>query len=442
VSIDQSNSAEVLDVESCIEGLLLSDEYGTLGRIRPEFDLFELLGSLNENASSRALAFLLDSNADHGLGTAFYEAFMEQVYRASKENADAEKITLNQYVGLSAFKTTTVTEWSTRTSERRFLDILINVFDSHGNQIGVVGIENKHWAIEQHKQVGDYQTEIVKRFPDPKQIKLLLFLAPQNRHSETAQRDCECRYVPCSYKSVVSALDQLENISSPELKLLISSLKIHLGKNLEGSTSMTEKIRELVHKLYQTENHRNAIKNIMANIPRLGALVDGIQSMLADHVNSKGFSEGKFEFSTYPRYNRDRLAEMYLFPESLKERTHKHQFHFKYVLHAPQSNVPDLGDVVRMDLMIWVENNGDKTEAERIAKLLELPKQTSEKIKRFWNWVSIWGGGSHKLVDLGQKDTEACMKLFTDAIDATYEIIRDTVNKKYEPVEKARKTKS
>lgn len=420
---------EALEIEQCIDELLLDERYRELTELTPEFDLFEFIGSLSENASSKALAFLLDSSEEHGLGTKFFDGFIDSVFREGRNKE--LRISLRQSLQLSGEATSAVTEWVT--SEGRYLDLLIKVYDKDRHLKAVVGIENKHWAIEQVEQVAHYQRELVRRFP--KTSKTLLFLAPGARPSLTADLKCECQHVPCSYRSVTNALASVEPFASDEIRFLISSLRNHLDKNLEGSHAMSAKIRELVHALYRIPKHQHAIKQIMENIPRLGAITDDIQALVETHI-TKNFAEGSFEFSLYPKRQLDRLREMKLLISDLNNITEKESgFQLIYVLHSDRNrdapDTPDLGDYVTVQLMIWCHNKKYRDGVEKFVADLKLPPSEGKPNSWYSQWIPLWAGKSHELTDLANGDATACANLFIEALDATYNSLMSAVEQQY-----------
>lgn len=83
-----------------IEQLVATDAYSTLLQLRPQFDLFAVLGShLGENATSRAIAFLADSSREHGLGNRFFDAWIRQIHKEGFKNLP-HRLTIQQLLSL------------------------------------------------------------------------------------------------------------------------------------------------------------------------------------------------------------------------------------------------------------------------------------------------------------------------------------------------------
>jgi len=421
---------EITIVEEQIDKLLLDDEYVQLSKFKPEFDLFAFLEALSENASSRALAHLLDSSQDHGFGTKFFDLLIDQVHR---EGAEKEfRLALRQSLRLHGTSTSVTTEWPTRTDRR--LDLLIKIFDQNRTLIGVVGIENKHWAEEQEDQVGDYQAELVDRFPNVKD-RILLFLSPGARPSSTFVRDSACPHIPCSYKSVVAALAELESTAEGELRVLVTSLKSHLDKTLEGSNAMNKEVRELVHSLYG--RHQKTIKLILENIPRLGALVGKVQASVEEHLKKRAIAD-EFRFSSYPAYQSDRLQEFYAVPGRWDSLAYTDDGFVIYYVLGPDKNrnapeCPDLRDYVTVQVRAWCNRKADRENVDdlQLAEALN-PSKTCDS-RWSYGWKVIWTGKSHQLKDLAENDITAISELFIVAIDATYEPLKKVLDEKYLP---------
>ncbi|MCA9172892.1 MAG: PD-(D/E)XK nuclease family protein [Planctomycetales bacterium] len=423
----------VIEIENQIDSLLTDERYARLTQIEPEFDLFEFLQTLSEDASSRALAFLLDSSREHELGTRFFDALIDNVHREG--SGRTHRLSLRQSLGLHGQSTSVATEWAT--SDGRRLDLLIRVYDSMRNLIAVVGIENKHWAAEQPEQVSHYQNELVKRFPHVGE-RVLLFLSPGARPSSTADLTCECPYVPCSYRTVIAALEEAETLADGEIRVFITSLKSHLDKNLEGSHAMSAQIRDLVRAIYRDPKHRNAIKHILDHIPRFGTLVNEIQDRVELHL-ATNYPNEPFTYTTYPKTRLDRLQEIQALPVRLAERTKDADgFSFYYLLHPDRTkaaaDVPDLGDHVTVQLIAWCEKKDFRDNVDALALAEQLPKTIGTPDSWCSQWREVWAGGSHQLVDLGDVDAAACADLFINAIDATFPILKSVIEKKYPTV--------
>ena len=175
------------DIVAGLDTLLSAPDYVALRKLKPEFNLFDFLGSLNENATSQALAFLLDSDQAHGFGGMFVEHLLEEFYQEAKQRG----FELAHRLALQAHSVSVVTEWlTTQGDSQRRLDLLVKLSDESGNLKHVFGIENKHGAPELPAQIADYQSEISRRYPAIEK-KLIFFLTPTGRESFTQKAEAK-----------------------------------------------------------------------------------------------------------------------------------------------------------------------------------------------------------------------------------------------------------
>jgi len=417
-------------IERHIELLVADPRYLQLAQIRPHFDLFDFLGNLNENASSRAIAFLLDSGAEHGLGTRFYNAFLHHVYREGQ--ASRQQLSLSQLLAMHAEATKTTTEWSTR--ERRRVDILVSGYAPNSTLKTVIGIENKHWAEEQEKQVADYQHELCSRFPDPV-AKMILFLAPSLRAARTVGNFSECPCDACSYAAVIAALHEVKREASGEIHLLISSLITHFDKTLQGNRLMNDPAKKLVHELYRHPEHRAAIKHLIANVPTLAAIADPMLDRLRKRLQEMGgpFSDESFEEDFYPK-NRNNLREIKLRPLSLKDHTTNGDFTFTYLLYAKEgqtSDVPDLGDWVRVQLCARCHTEAGRSRVQQLKLADQFPVAAQAEPTSAGGWEALWSPQFYQLQDFGERDIESCAELFCQAIALTLPTLTEAVQREF-----------
>ena len=413
------------NMEAQLERLVSHPSYARLMEIQPPFDLFDVLGTLLENASSRALAFLLDSTAEHGLGTSFLDKLLWEVYLESR--AGPERLGLREVLQLRGSETSVTTEW--RTGHGRRLDILVRVLGNDRKLKGMLGIENKHWAPEQPDQVRDYQTELAEVF-GAYSTPVLLFLTPDAHSPTTGNVDSECRCVPCSYKSVVVALHRVEETLEGEIRLLVSSLARHFDKSLEGSFDMTSEIRELIDRLYCDEGHRRAMRYIVDNLPTFGAVARGVVTKVQTRFRDP-HGEEIFDAAMYPSTPSDKIREIGFRLRDLNRLAEQHGFLFSYVLHLDYENthhsIADIGDSVKVQLMALCNDDDAKRYVDSLGLREQLRKELEElgKPHSWWHkWCPVWAGGEHTLVDLREKDVQACSSLVIDAIEKTLEPLR------------------
>jgi hypothetical protein len=344
----------------------------------------------------------------------FYDALLHHVYRESHESS--MRLSLHNLLRCSATTTEVEVEWCT--VEGRRLDLLIRAYSTSRKLTAVVGIENKHWAEEQSGQIAAYQQEMSNRFPDV--FSVLLFLAPSRRLPKTANSQGPCLCVPCTYKSVVAALFDIEPESEGQTQLLVRSLRDHFEKSLTGGDSMSQEVKRLVEALYQNGKHRLAIRHIMENLPTFSAIADRIVDSVLERL-----AEETFEIAFYPQ-NKTRLQEIKLRPECL--RSHTDGYTLTYMLHADRrgrsSSTPDVGDVVTVQLLASCSSPETQQRVREMKLATTLPPSKSTSIA-WGSWVAVWAGETYQLQDLGEADVENCARIVIDAINATLPRLKD-----------------
>lgn len=397
------------DEVEAIERLVSDPIYKRLMDMRGTFDLFDVVGGLAENASSRVLRFLLDSEESHGLGTKFYHTLLHHIYCETRNGQ--VRLSLQDLLECSAATTQCEVEWCTHGEQKRRLDILIRASLTDGKLAAVVGIENKHGAAELRDQLASYQRAIVQRFPEV--YSVLFFLAPTQRVPETEGNSASCPCIPCSYRSVVAALAEIEPEIDGDVRLLVRSLHHHFQRSLLGTDPMNEEISRLVHKLYANEKHRLAIRHIIENVPTFSVLADPV----VDAVLAK-FPDDPFDVDYYPT-TKTRLQEVKLRPETLKSHTESMGFTLTYLLHAGRrGRSPDAGETVKVQLMASCSSPQAPAHVRAMGLVEQLPHTKSE-LMPWGHWLALWAGEEYQLQDLAENDIKNCTKLFVDAIEAT-----------------------
>jgi len=410
-----------------VERLVVSAEYQKLLKREPVFDLFSVVGRLRkENASSRALAYLLDSNEDHGLGALFFNMLLQQISREAGEH-DVSPV-LQALLHTKGVETNCTTEWSTRAGRR--VDILARVFDSQRTVVGVLGIENKHKAEEQEEQVGDYQKELADCFPGDIP-RLMLFLSPGGRRSQTARHCKECPHVEVSYLAVVAALRACCAHLLGPLAVFVTSLANHLETELENGGEMNSEVKALVRDLYKDPNHRKAIRLLLTHLPTFATILPRIEQRVFDEA----ITDAKFKTYTHPKKRIDRLQEVYFDATDLRPLTKRHGFFFYYVLQPDHKEIgwrmPSLGDRLFIQLLAWCKEPAAKEAVKRLMLSKVLPP-TKDPPRAFENkWFPVWSAGTHTLRDFDTEDVLGCSQRLIEAIRSTYPAVKAALEQEY-----------
>lgn len=203
--LNESQLAELSQIEKILE------------KHKHHFNLLNYFEDIfSEIVYTRIFAFFLDSEEKHSLGISFFNYWIEQL---SLEQEKFKTLFLDKFNNKAA-KTISRTEWST--PENRRLDLILELNDSAGNVIAVIGLENKVDASEQEEQLSDYQKALIKKFPSVP--KIILFSTPDGREPTTALKKFkECPCLPISYTSFRNVFEYFSKNTTGEIQLIINS---------------------------------------------------------------------------------------------------------------------------------------------------------------------------------------------------------------------------
>ncbi|MDD1980442.1 PD-(D/E)XK nuclease family protein [Pseudomonas asiatica] len=130
-----STSATVIDLLDAVRirtASLAEAKQRYAAELAPDFNLVDHLRN-NEVALSRYIGLLLDTKGVHGQGELFLRGLLQRLERPGFDPQDLLRVELEK-----------------RTHSGRYLDIYLEF------RGGVIGIENKPWAVDQNKQLEDY----------------------------------------------------------------------------------------------------------------------------------------------------------------------------------------------------------------------------------------------------------------------------------------------
>jgi hypothetical protein len=445
---------------AAVRQLIASDDYRRLLTIEPAFNVFTALDAkLKENASSSALRYLLDSSEDHGLGTAFLDAWLGEILLAVLDG-DAEpsrklKISarLLRCKGISS-KAVTEPSFKDENDNTRRMDIRIETKDASGSTTAIIGVENKHWAAEQEGQVAAYRRHLAAK-AGKDVIPLVLFLTPHGSSADTAGgQDIGCLYVPCSYETVLEALLRCEDRAYPEPAILLRGLRHHLAQRF-GYTGHSDGAQgySLARKLYQNEDHRRAIESLreVANVSKGTSSLLEVLKQNRDHERTfktllkyrpDGWEllrlldprvgdllrphHGSTRLSTYPKRKSVQLVQAGWGFQGWDEVSRQMGFYITYMLRTYEDKDGwNSGMLVYPLVTLWFNTASRRKENEHVIKELgnALPDQGRfpEDFKtKAWSGLHVLRiGRPHRLVALGESDASAMLKVLRELFDKT-----------------------
>ena len=374
-----------------------------------QFDLLSVYKELiDEMAWSRLFAYLLDSTQNHGLGQSAFRKLLEIIpkLKVFSKSLPADKDT----------ETLCVTEWKTENSRR--IDILIKLTDEKGTIKAVVGIENKVDSGEQNDQIRDYQKSLIKAFP--RIPKVLIYLTPDGRITETADDDLSCPALSVSFNSISVVCERIQKKTTGQGQIFLSVLKNHIDK-LTNNQKMEKEALQLIKKLYQDPAHRQAIKLIGQYSPNTRSVFEDLTSNLK---NSKALPFSMDEKSIY--YHPSKSSN----PQELAIRINELSDIVKgfepYIMLRCENKNPDIGDIFTLRLALWDLNyeSRDAVSKQAVRDKVQNAFSFTNSLgtnKHWWEWICVWTGNSYKLTDMGAKDVEGLTALLTNGIKQTYD---------------------
>lgn len=187
-----------------------------------EFEVFSLFRP-NECDLSRILGMLLDPHGSHRQGETFLASFVEMVARQQSSLHSQDWLNVSAWRGY---------EIECPTSAGRRLDVVLHF------KGGLLGIENKPWAIDQNAQLSDYADHLENSSPgnwilvylcneEPSETSLLPEKAQQLR--------AEDRLVQVSFRSLSSWIEGCaEKSTSAKVSSFLNDFRRYIHREING----------------------------------------------------------------------------------------------------------------------------------------------------------------------------------------------------------------
>ena len=229
---------EKKDLET-LRSILSDERLVTYEKARQKFNTFEVLGvQKRETIYTRTLAWLLDTNGTHGLGTSFLESFIEQMNKLIENEG---KLNLTQ---IEIFPEHVFPD----NEKKDRLDLLITGSD------WLIAIEAKINSTEGKNQTKRYGKQFEKETYNKKE-KIFLFLTidnspPDNSDSDNSKNNAT-EWKPVSWLTLVaeplaktlSSKDRIDDTVKPFLLMFLDSLyQISSAEFNDEPNSMIESV--------------------------------------------------------------------------------------------------------------------------------------------------------------------------------------------------------
>lgn len=239
----------------------------------PAFDVFRFM-RVRENDLSVILADLLDPRGTHGQGALFLDNFLARLETAHWKRSSAPCHVRLEHA----------------TNERRRIDITLTF--PHG----VIGVENKPWAVDQEAQLGHYADFLSHRGRQDDWNWLLVFLCnrPPAEYSlsagERLRLGSSGQFVHFSFQDAVLWLTNCrEKCQSSKVRYFLDDLVRFIQTAINGEMVITDR-SEVVQTLMEPENIEAAFVIAQTLDATKRALLEDFRGKLESAANALGYS--------------------------------------------------------------------------------------------------------------------------------------------------------
>ncbi len=298
---------ENCEYEASLKRFLYGDQFTELKHLSGAFNLYKMLGvEHKELAHSNLLAYLLDPQREHGLGSRFTNDFFKRIMTASKPDCVPAPLGDKDDVVV----------------RREFMnvDIIVECRSSRH----VIAIENKVWHRERQDQLRDYQDRVMKKYKG--WSRTLVFLTPSGRPPTTHRDDImhECPVVSLGYEAVADAVSAVAPVCDERLRCILELTVEHIREDILGGGKM----KELVRQIWRDPANRDALHALEEYRPRLSELQDDYFAEVEKLLKKRGIEDG-LDPSTYP----DKRGDARELKFKIKMWS-KHGLPFQFVFHS------------------------------------------------------------------------------------------------------------
>jgi hypothetical protein len=236
LSIPVAHMEKLAELRNKFSELLDDQDFDYISSELQKPNIFQILGvTRTEIRHSNFLSWLLDANANHGLGNQVVMRFLRSVLSDQRvEEIDESEVEELDYNTMRVYR-----EW-------HHIDIMLEFTDL------IVCIENKVDSGEHTDQLTRYRKLVKARFPDHKRIAFV-YLTPTGAASAKESKS----YVEYSYQQLVNILERVMTIYRPRLMPLIISYLEDYTTTIKREILENDDLNILAAKLYR--NHREVL---------------------------------------------------------------------------------------------------------------------------------------------------------------------------------------
>jgi len=394
-----------------IEKLLKSKKFQELVKIN-NFNMLSLFSDIfNENSYTRLLAYLFNSEENHGLNQQFFRSWLKNVQEINFKLP-------------TAINSTIKTRLNWRTHENRYIDMVIQVINKETGKVShVIGLENKKFTTESENQLADYQKDINLTFPQSK--KVLIYLTPKGHKGKShSEKITQCPCINVSYNSLTKTCDEKFKTDKHDILTLIKHLNKYISYNIIYGANMKDSKKKIVNSISQNTEYKKAIEEIIKYYPTYKTIrnlaYENIVSELQEHYDHVRIAWVYPQSSNTPH-------EINFEIDDINDLLGKRKIKFYYMLYSNTPN-PHIGNDVCIRLMAYCGDGyeyvkSSQTLAKKIKKASLFPESSS--LPKQWKpWECLYSGKIYNLQDMGELDSESIVDIIHDCIEKTYKPLK------------------
>lgn len=362
-----------------------------------DFNIFSFIRP-NENRLSEIIGFLLNTEAEHGQGSAFLNIFLNDIKKAINEKGNNGN-TLFDNVKNNSSKSVVKLEDQTDSinNSNRRIDITLNIGDF------CLGIENKPWCYDAQDQIKDYCEHLYKSSDNYCMVYLSGNGEPPAEESikEEKRKDLEKKslFITYSYSELADSICRFKSVCQSErMRFFLNDFEWYLKKEFKGEREMFEKDIIVECAIDNPKNLETALSVANSKIDIQIKLMEKFSSELAQHLPT-GLNL-KWDFEYWNKYTGFSFS---------KDEWENCMIRFEF-------------DQIKVNSLIY----GVKTEEETNMELPVLHKSEklgSAKTSSWWPWYKHfetpylnWQDHTEPWTDLLEKVTDKGHSKMTDII--------------------------
>lgn len=241
-------------------------------RLAPDFNIFDYFRA-DEIALSSCIADLLDPQGTHGQGSKFLVMFFGKVCQDTN--------------WIRSFENCKVVKEKQANDQRR-IDVHLEFSE------GIVGIENKPWAIDQYRQLSDYAKYLEESARDNNWLLIYLCNNDPSQESLTTEYrkalEEKEHFIHCSYFKLIDWLDCCRaEARAPSVGIFIEELIKFIRISINGELEMSEE-KEVTDVVLASKRNLSAAFDISSAMTSIkSGMLRGFHDNLAKRINDLGF---------------------------------------------------------------------------------------------------------------------------------------------------------